>query len=135
MIAELFVSLYLLGGVGWFVWMLVKYPPVDRSFTSFDFLFALVICVLIWPALGMALWAVRLYAWWHAPPAQPYWEVVHNPDPYGQGDDMWRVRWSEADEEGRYLWVRHYPDEHRAERDADEFNRLNRQPWEFSHAK
>ena len=108
---------------------------VDRSFTSFDFLFALVICVLIWPALGMALWAVRLYAWWHAPPAQPYWEVVHNPDPYGQGDDMWRVRWSEADEEGRYLWVRHYPDEHRAERDADEFNRLNRQPWEFSHAK
>ncbi len=36
----------------------------------------------------------------------PHWEAVEAADedgPYG-----WKVRWSEPDDKGRYLWVRHY---------------------------
>jgi len=58
-----------------------------------------------------------------------HWEAITDDD--GQ---MTRVRWSVTDREGRYLWVRHYPGEwgrNAAERQAEEFNKENRRPWEW----
>jgi len=60
----------------------------------------------------------------------PCWEAV--PDEDGV---MWRVRWSQPDDHGRYLWVGHYPTEnvgqHMAERHAERFNEQCRCPWEW----
>ena len=58
----------------------------------------------------------------------PQW-VVHRSE--SQGEEMYHVEWSEEFEDGTYLFVRHYPDRHRAAMQAEEFNRDNRQPWEF----
>jgi len=58
------------------------------------------------------------------------WEAV--PDSEG---DMIRVRWSEPNEKGEYLWVRHYPATpwgiNACERQAAEFNAEGRRPEEF----
>lgn len=51
----------------------------------------------------------------------------------------YQVRWSQPDEHGRYLWVGHYYAgnnslgwcENAAERDAENKNRIGKQPWEY----
>lgn len=57
------------------------------------------------------------------------WEVVTDADGV-----MVRVRWSNPDVEGRYLWVRHYPNEPwgqvACEREAQRFNEERRWPGE-----
>lgn len=53
------------------------------------------------------------------------WEVVPDDD-----YTMYRVRWSIPDEQGRYQWVRHYPEHlrHAAYREAEDFNSGERFP-------
>jgi hypothetical protein len=58
------------------------------------------------------------------------WEVYHDPD-----GTMVRVRWSIPDDEGRYLWVRHYANEafgrKAATQDAARFNADKALPQHF----
>ena len=56
----------------------------------------------------------------------PRWEVKPDDDAV-----MHRVRWSEPDADGRYLWVAHYPDNHRATRHAEHLNASGKRPWEY----
>jgi hypothetical protein len=59
----------------------------------------------------------------------PCWEVVMDSDGV-----MCRVRWSEPDTKGRYLWVRHYPATrwgmNAVEREAARMNSEGRRPEE-----
>ena len=61
----------------------------------------------------------------------PQWEVVENKD-----GSMCHVRWSEPDDEGRYLWVSRYPattwGRYAAERSAEDKNVSGVRPWEFN---
>lgn len=67
-----------------------------------------------------------------------HWEAVADED----DDTFWRVRWSEKDSQGRYLYVRHYGgdngkgwNQNAAERNAKEFNEKGRGPWEWPYWK
>lgn len=65
-----------------------------------------------------------------------HWEAVpDDPDPEdAEGGRFWRVRWSQQDEHGRYLYVSHYGgngdnwNRNAAERDAKRFNEEQRRP-------
>lgn len=62
-----------------------------------------------------------------------HWEAVADED----DQTFWRVRWSEPDAEGRYLYVRHYGagsalwNEHVARTSAEDFNEIGRSPYEW----
>ena len=74
------------------------------------------------------------------PAPEPHWEAVPDePHPDDEkGGRFWRVRWSEPDAGGRYLYVRHYGgngsswNQNAAERNAREFNEKGRRPFEYS---
>jgi hypothetical protein len=65
--------------------------------------------------------------------SEAHWEAVHDHD----DPSFWRVRWSEPDAEGRYLYVRHYGsgsatwNEHVARTQAEDFNEDGRSPFEW----
>lgn len=65
-----------------------------------------------------------------APPSGPHWEVKDDEDKI-----MSRVRWSEPNDEGEYLWTAHYPFElrHLAELTARNWNKIGRKPNEWDH--
>lgn len=80
---------------------------------------------------------------------EPRWEVIPATEATGLSDVVsgpvesligYQVRWSEADEKGRYLWVGHYYAgedcslswcENAALSHAKRFNEQKRAPWEF----
>jgi hypothetical protein len=64
------------------------------------------------------------------PPSGPHWEVKDDDD-----NVMSRVRWSEPNDKGEYLWTAHYPFElrHLAESTARNWNKLKRHPSEWDH--
>lgn len=78
---------------------------------------------------------------------EPRWEIApryENPEDHSSQVVGWCVRWSEPNEKGEYLWVRHYIKgsnaekglslewcENAAERDAQEFNSIGRLPGEW----
>jgi hypothetical protein len=75
-------------------------------------------------------------------PAKPAgrWEAVPDaPHPDDEkGGRFYRVRWSERDSMGRWLYVRHYGgngtawNRMAAEGDARRFNEQGRKPWEWT---
>ena len=72
-------------------------------------------------------WLLSLFRRQHSAPC---WEVVMDDD-----GEMARVRWSEPDTKGRFLWVRHYPATswglNAVERDAARMNLEGRRPEEW----
>lgn len=68
----------------------------------------------------------------------PHWEAVPDPESNGEDGPMWRVRWSQPDDEGKYLWVGHYggngprQNQHMAERDAEQRNNDGKSPTEYA---
>jgi hypothetical protein len=77
--------------------------------------------------------------------AKQKWEAVRDSDQtaddIARAGEFWRVRWSEPDAEGRYLYVRHYGgngsawNRNAAERDAREFNEEGRHPAQWPNWK
>lgn len=78
-------------------------------------------------------------------PKDPHWEVVPNVEKMGLGIFKvigYQVRWSEPDEQGKYLWVGHYfaggaPGssvqvcQHMADRHAARLNEERKGPWQY----
>lgn len=89
-------------------------------------------------------WADLFVSWMYREPdeGQGHWEVIHIPDEKILGTGFYKVRWSVADEQGRWLWVRHYGYDgiearqewckHAAETSCDQLNREGRRPEEYS---
>lgn len=85
-------------------------------------------------------WLLRRPAIAVLPEPEGRWEVVADEN-NTEEEGCYRVRWSIPDEKGRYLWVRHYGygpggnssrwSSHAAERNAEQFNKEGRRPWEF----
>jgi hypothetical protein len=67
----------------------------------------------------------------------PRWVAVPDDPRPDDTEEFWRVRWSEPDEKGRYLYVRHYGgngtawNKRAAEGDAARFNEQGRRPSEW----
>lgn len=71
-----------------------------------------------------------LNRWGFAPGPEPCWELAPDED-----EEFWRVRWSEQDASGQWMYVRHFPKKWLAEIEVRRLNRDGKRPHEWPNWK